>query len=140
MARRCRRRGRPRAAARSALTLHDRPHAAMLDEAKQPARPPGTRGIPMSTAAPLPRRVATAAEESAALDPVARLLQPVADALSASPRLHDLLQGVPLGHAAHPLLTDLPIGLWVSSTTLDLVGPRDGRAADRLLGLGILSA
>src|SRR6185312_2248481 len=41
---------------------------------------------------------------------------------------------------AHPLLTDLPIGLWVSSTTLDLVGPRDGRAADRLLGLGILSA
>ena len=94
----------------------------------------------MTTTAPLPRRLATAAETTTTLDPLVRLLQPAAAALSALPGLGSLLRGSPLGHAAHPILTDLPIGLWTSSTVLDLGGPRDGRAADRLLGLGILSA
>lgn len=94
----------------------------------------------MTAPTPLPRRLATAAERNAALDPLVRLVQPAADALSAAPGLRSLLRGRPLGHAAHPLLTDLPLGLWTSSTVLDLCGPRDGRAADRLLGLGILSA
>jgi hypothetical protein len=37
-------------------------------------------------------------------------------------------------------MTDLPLGLWLSSSVLDLLGRDDGRSADRLLGLGILAA
>jgi uncharacterized membrane protein len=91
--------------------------------------------------APLPRRLTVAAERSTRLDGLARVLQPASDVAWAQPGLRQLLRGRPLGHAAHPLLTDLPIGLWTSSAVLDLVGPRGaGAAADRLLGLGILSA
>ncbi|MBO3102900.1 DUF2231 domain-containing protein [Cellulomonas fengjieae] len=88
---------------------------------------------------PLPRRLAEAAETAPALEPLARALRPLADAVVRPPSLAALLRGAPLGHAAHPLLTDLPIGLWVSSTVLDLVGTDDGRSADRLLGLGVLA-
>src|SRR4051794_41707491 len=42
----------------------------------------------------------------------------------------DTLSGTPLGHALHPLLTDLPIGTWTSASLLDLVGgPPPGRPA-----------
>jgi hypothetical protein len=38
-------------------------------------------------------------------------------------------------------MTDLPIGLWTSALTLDLVGGRAARpAARRLIGLGVLMA
>ena len=36
----------------------------------------------------------------------------------------DALSGSWLGHALHPLLTDVPIGLWTSALTLDWVGGR----------------
>ncbi|HEX2850823.1 MAG TPA: Rieske 2Fe-2S domain-containing protein [Acidimicrobiales bacterium] len=53
----------------------------------------------------------------------------------------DALSGTWLGHALHPMLTDLPIGFWTSSMVLDLVGGKKGRpAADLLVTLGILSA
>jgi nitrite reductase/ring-hydroxylating ferredoxin subunit/uncharacterized membrane protein len=53
----------------------------------------------------------------------------------------DALSGTPLGHALHPLLTDLPIGTWTSATLLDLVGGRDARpAAERLIATGVLAA
>lgn len=94
----------------------------------------------MRSATPLPARLAQATEASPALDRVARVLTPVADNLVRRPKLRSVLRGEPVGHAAHPTLTDLPIGLWVSSTVLDLVGPDDGRSADRLLGLGVLAA
>ena len=46
-----------------------------------------------------------------------------------------------LGHPLHPVLTDVTIGCWTSALVLDLVGGRSGaRAAQRLIGLGILSA
>ena len=44
-----------------------------------------------------------------------------------------------LGHALHPLLTDLPLGCWLSAGLLDLLGGRRGRpAAQRLVALGLL--
>ncbi len=53
----------------------------------------------------------------------------------------DILSGTWLGHPLHPLLTDLPIGFWTSAMAVDLLGGRTGRkAADRLIGLGVLSA
>jgi nitrite reductase/ring-hydroxylating ferredoxin subunit/uncharacterized membrane protein len=53
----------------------------------------------------------------------------------------DALSGTPLGHAIHPLLTDLPIGSWTSAVVLDLVGGRDARPASRrLIATGLLAA
>jgi nitrite reductase/ring-hydroxylating ferredoxin subunit/uncharacterized membrane protein len=53
----------------------------------------------------------------------------------------DIASGTPLGHPAHPMLTDLPIGLWTGSLILDLVGGKKGRrAADKMVFFGILSA
>lgn len=55
--------------------------------------------------------------------------------------VHDLLTGRPLGHAAHPMLTDVPIGCWTSATVLDLVGgPGSRDAATLLVGLGTAAA
>jgi uncharacterized membrane protein len=85
-------------------------------------------------------RLTTAIESSTGLDSPAAIARAVADRLVASPRLSALLRGQPLGHAAHPLMTDVPIGLWVSASALDLLAPVAGRrAAQRLIGLGLLS-
>jgi uncharacterized membrane protein len=80
-------------------------------------------------------------EGASALDPVIRAVQPLADALVADPARRDLLRGTWLGHALHPPLTDVPIGFWTSALVLDLLGGAQARpAAQRLVGLGILSA
>lgn len=57
--------------------------------------------------------------------------------------LKDLLSGTWLGHPAHPMLTDLPIGAWISAAVLDvgeLLGCRSGSASDTLIAVGMLSA
>src|SRR5262245_55243009 len=80
-------------------------------------------------------------EESSLLDRVGRLLDPFARAVLADRRNADVLRGMWLGHAVHPLLTDLPLGLWTSAQVLDLVGGRASRpASQRLIGLGTLAA
>ncbi len=46
----------------------------------------------------------------------------------------DALSGSWLGHALHPLLTDVVIGSFISATLLDLLGGDDtGRASERLI-------
>lgn len=83
-------------------------------------------------------RLAQALENAHQLDPVVERVA----ALWRGPLQHDglrrLLRGKPLGHAAHPLLTDVPLGLWMSSAVLDAVGQE--KAARRLIGAGILAA
>src|SRR5947209_13182859 len=50
----------------------------------------------------------------------------------------DALSGTWLGHAAHPMLTDVVIGSFLSATALDLVGgPDSAPASERLIALGI---
>jgi nitrite reductase/ring-hydroxylating ferredoxin subunit len=50
----------------------------------------------------------------------------------------DGLSGRWLGHALHPLLTDVVIGSFVSATLLDLLGgDDDGRASERLIAVGL---
>jgi uncharacterized membrane protein len=45
-----------------------------------------------------------------------------------------------MGHALHPLLTDLPLGCWMSAGILDLLGGRGARrSAQRLVGVGLLA-
>jgi nitrite reductase/ring-hydroxylating ferredoxin subunit/uncharacterized membrane protein len=75
------------------------------------------------------------------LDPAAKAVaKAVRNALPAGP-VKDALSGTWLGHALHPLLTDVPIGTWTSATILDLIGGSAGRrGADRLVGVGILAA
>lgn len=52
--------------------------------------------------------------------------------------LKDALSGTWLGHALHPLLTDVVIGSWTSATLLDLLGGRrSAPAAERLIAIGI---
>lgn len=79
-------------------------------------------------------------EGSSALDAPVRLLQPFMDALLADRKRADLLHGMWLGHAVHPLLVIVPIGSWTSATVLDLVGGRGSRgAAQRLVALGLVA-
>jgi len=53
----------------------------------------------------------------------------------------DVLSGAWLGHAVHPIMTDIPIGTWTSSVLLDWIGGQgDQSASDRLILAGVLAA
>jgi len=53
----------------------------------------------------------------------------------------DLLSGTQIGHALHPVLSDVPVGAWTSASLLDLMGGPDAdTAAERLVAVGILAA
>jgi uncharacterized membrane protein len=92
---------------------------------------------PQSPLVPLVERL----ERSESIDPVASGVTPIASLTVSSPRLKNLLRGDWLGHAVHPLLTDVPIGAWTCTSLLDLVGGRRARpAANRLLTFGLAAA
>ena len=70
-------------------------------------------------------------------DPGKRLGKAVRDAIAPG-ALKDAISGTWLGHALHPLLTDIVIGSLVSATLLDVLGgDSDGEAAKRLIAIGI---
>jgi len=80
-------------------------------------------------------------EQLADLDPlVDQLYEALPTALKEGP-IRRLVGGAPLGHALHPLLTDLPIGFWTSSFVLDLVpSRRTDRIATVFVALGLAAA
>jgi nitrite reductase/ring-hydroxylating ferredoxin subunit/uncharacterized membrane protein len=84
---------------------------------------------------PLVRKV----ESAEFLDaPGKAVAKQVRSLLSSSSAVKEGVSGTWLGHALHPLLTDLVIGSFVSATLLDLLGgDDDGRASERLIGVGI---
>ena len=85
-------------------------------------------------------RLAGTIEHDERLDAAVDALSGPARALTSGPG-RDLLLGKPLGHALHPVLTDLPIGFWTSASVLDLLPvPGGRRASQRLIGLGVLAA
>jgi len=87
------------------------------------------------------RRFPEVIEGLSVLDPPSEALTRFVSKAVPPGRAKDLLSGTWLGHAVHPLLTDLPIGFWTSAWALDIVGgKRSGAAARTLVGLGILSA
>ena len=62
-----------------------------------------------------------------------------------SRRIKDILNGTWLGHALHPVFTDIPIGAWSSTMLLDLAWLNDdskgvARSADIVFTLGIVGA
>jgi uncharacterized membrane protein len=75
------------------------------------------------------------------LDPVADRLGRVAGTVVATPERRRALRGEWFGHALHPVLTDFPLGSWMSASLLDLIGGRAARPASRrLIGFGLLAA
>ncbi|HET7820199.1 MAG TPA: DUF2231 domain-containing protein [Ornithinibacter sp.] len=53
----------------------------------------------------------------------------------------ELLRSGLIGHAVHPLLTDLPLGFWSAATALDLRGRHRDRAATQwLVGAGLAAS
>lgn len=80
-------------------------------------------------------------EETSALDGPVRVLEGPVRNLFGSGVRGSVLRGEWLGHAVHPLLTDVALGSWTSATLLDLVGGRDSSvAAQKLVGTGLLAA
>lgn len=81
--------------------------------------------------------LADRASEAASLDAPAEQIGKTVRNLISGP-LKDALSGTWMGHALHPLLTDVVIGSWTSATLLDLFGGEDSdRAAQRLIGIGM---
>ncbi|CAN5772865.1 hypothetical protein BH20ACT23_BH20ACT23_27150 [soil metagenome] len=80
-------------------------------------------------------------EKESRLDAIAGKVGDLAGKAVPPGPLKDALSGTWLGHALHPVMTDVPVGAWFSATALDLIGGRDSEvAARRLVGLGILAS
>jgi nitrite reductase/ring-hydroxylating ferredoxin subunit len=82
--------------------------------------------------------IVRAVESAAALDPTAKAVGKTVRNLLSGGKLKDALSGTWLGHAVHPLLTDVVIGSFTSATILDLIGGEElGAASERLIAVGI---
>ena len=80
-------------------------------------------------------------EETAALDRPVHALEPLVQQVFATGTRGAVLRGEWLGHALHPLLTDVVLGTWTSASLLDLFGGQESsEAAQRLVGAGLLAA
>ncbi len=78
--------------------------------------------------------------DAAALDAPAKRAAAIVRGTLKPGALKDLISGTWLGHAIHPVLTDIVIGTWQSAFLLDLAGGRGAQgAADRLLAAGLLA-
>jgi nitrite reductase/ring-hydroxylating ferredoxin subunit len=77
-------------------------------------------------------------ESAAALDAPAKAIGSRIRSLIPAGAVKEAVSGTWLGHAVHPMLTDVVIGSFLSATLLDLVGgDDDGRARRRLVAAGI---
>jgi uncharacterized membrane protein len=80
-------------------------------------------------------------ESVAALDGPAQVAGRTVRGLIGDGAAKDVLSGAWLGHALHPIMSDIPIGAWTSAALLDWTGGSESRsAADRLILTGVLAA
>jgi uncharacterized membrane protein len=87
------------------------------------------------------RRTSELLEDAEGLDAPAEALSGAVGAAVGTGPVKDALSGTWLGHALHPMLTDLPIGFWTSAWVLDIIGGKaSDDAARKLVGYGVLSA
>lgn len=88
-----------------------------------------------------PYELTTRVEGATALDPLVTRVERALPASLCRGRTRDLLAGEGLGHALHPPLTDVPMGLWTSATVLDLLAARRWRWPSAVLtGLGLAAS
>jgi len=79
-------------------------------------------------------------EDATALDPAVQAVEPTIRSVFGTGARAAVLRGDWLGHAVHPLLTDLVLGTWTSASLLDLCGGTESSAAaQRLIGAGLLA-
>ncbi|MEA2169290.1 MAG: hypothetical protein QOF76_2590 [Solirubrobacteraceae bacterium] len=86
---------------------------------------------------PIALDIAHRIESVEALDAPAGLIGETVRGVLAPGPAKDALSGAWLGHALHPILTDLPIGTFTSAVLLDLFGGDSGTAADKLILFGL---
>jgi uncharacterized membrane protein len=83
----------------------------------------------------------TRLENQSGLDPLVATLHDKVDRLISPPAIRPALQGRWLGHALHPAVTDVPLGLFMATNVLDLLPVKGSRqSAQRLLALGLAAA
>jgi len=92
--------------------------------------------MPASTAV---NDVVEAIENAGPLDSAVSAVRKVVTAVLRPQPLKDVLHGVPLGHPLHPMLTDIPIGMWSAAAVLDLI-PGTAPAATTLVATGLVAA
>src|SRR5947199_1040524 len=78
-------------------------------------------------------------ENAKPLDPVVKAVRGNVSKALGPQKVRDALHGVWLGHPLHPMLTDVPIGMWSAAAVLDLM-PGTGPAPAALIGIGVLAA
>jgi nitrite reductase/ring-hydroxylating ferredoxin subunit len=93
----------------------------------------------MARAAGGAERLMRRLETARGLDRITTPVSGFVNRILPSGKVRDILHGVPLGHAAHPALVQIPLGAWLSAVLLDRV-PGTGRSAQVLVGIGTLAA
>jgi nitrite reductase/ring-hydroxylating ferredoxin subunit/uncharacterized membrane protein len=84
--------------------------------------------------------IITRLESASVLDTPAKAVAKQVRSLLSPRALKEAVSGTWLGHALHPMLTDVVIGSFTSATLLDLLGADDdGRASERLIAIGIVA-
>jgi len=79
-------------------------------------------------------------EEATAIDAAVEAIEPTINSVFGTGSRAAVLRGEWLGHAIHPLLTDLVLGTWTSATLLDLFGgSKSAAAAQQLIGAGLVA-
>lgn len=79
-------------------------------------------------------------EETSSLDGAVHTLEGPVRSLFASGTRGAVLRGDWLGHALHPVLTDVVLGTWLSANVLDVLGRgRWSEPARALIGTGLLA-
>lgn len=80
-------------------------------------------------------------EQASTLDAPSKRIQALVDTALPDGRPRELLEGRWIGHALHPVLSDVPIGSWTSSVILDLLGGDSAEtSADLLILVGLAAA
>jgi uncharacterized membrane protein len=88
-----------------------------------------------------PANAMRALERASALDPASDKAQELLAPVLGNVRVRAALRGTWFGHALHPMLTDLPLGSFLSVNLLDLFGGERSRsAATGLLTFGVAMA
>lgn len=96
---------------------------------------------PVDRSRPVMAEMAQRLEQARSLDQIAAIVARAGTRTVGSGRSAAIFSGAWLGHALHPMLTDFPLGSWMSASLLDLAGGSGTRAATRrLIGFGTAAA